>query len=499
MALLLPLLLVAALFVFSALTGKWRLVRYLAPAAVLCVLAHAPALFYLLSFAGAGSAATPAPQRFPLWKGVWSALETAPPVLHVLLTALLAGVLAGALLWLHLFPVRVKNAFASLRVRILYGGRALIYWGLFLVCTQALFYPAFLGSPEWQAFPRGILITDAVFCVLFCVLPLLNGTLRVLCACRRLNIVMRLLVILTWWVPLWGLFLLFYCAHKAAEEYDHECIRAAEQHVRANCDVCKTRYPIVLVHGVGFRDLRYFNYWGRIPKLLLKNGATLFYGNQEAWGTVEANAADLKVIVESVLREQQCEKVNIIAHSKGGLDSRCMISELGMGEHVASLTTISTPHHGSRVIDRVVRMPKGLYRRIARMVNASFGKLGDKNPDFYTASHQFTTAYAEEFSRRAPDVPGVYYQSYASVMGGPLSDCILTVPYCILRPLLGENDGLVDVESAKWGEFRGVFRATGRRGVSHGDMIDLHRDDYKGFDVAARYVDIVSELREKGF
>lgn len=40
--------------------------------------------------------------------------------------------------------------------------------------------------------------------------------------------------------------------------------------------------------------------------------------------------------------ETGCEKVNIIAHSKGGLDSRYAISRLGMDQYTASLTTINS-------------------------------------------------------------------------------------------------------------------------------------------------------------
>ena len=120
----------------------------------------------------------------------------------------------------------------------------------------------------------------------------------------------------------------------------------------------------------------------------------LYYGNQEAWGTVEQNAADIRRRVLSILAETGSEKVNIIAHSKGGLDARYMISCLGMGAQVASLTTVSTPHRGSQVIDRLVKMPDGLYRALARAVDRVFARLGDTHPDFYTASREFTTAYA---------------------------------------------------------------------------------------------------------
>ena len=34
---------------------------------------------------------------------------------------------------------------------------------------------------------------------------------------------------------------------------------------------------------------------------------------------------------------------------------------------------------------------------------------------------------------------------------------------------------------------------------SHGDMIDLNRENIRGFDVREFYVQLVSDLREKGF
>ena len=76
---------------------------------------------------------------------------------------------------------------------------------------------------------------------------------------------------------------------------------------------------------------------------------------------------------------------------------------------------------------------------------------------------------------------------------------LLSITYCMIKPLEGENDGLVSVESAKWGEFIGVFSNTRTRGISHGDIIDLKREDYKNFDIIETYVRIVEELKERGF
>lgn len=44
---------------------------------------------------------------------------------------------------------------------------------------------------------------------------------------------------------------------------------------------------MVMVHGMGFRDSKRINYWGRIPKMLEEKGVKVFYGNQDSNGTVE--------------------------------------------------------------------------------------------------------------------------------------------------------------------------------------------------------------------
>jgi triacylglycerol lipase len=48
------------------------------------------------------------------------------------------------------------------------------------------------------------------------------------------------------------------------------------------------------------------------------------------------------------------DRVNVIAHSMGGLDARYAISRLGLDARVASLTTIGTPHRGTPIADGFV-------------------------------------------------------------------------------------------------------------------------------------------------
>ncbi len=126
---------------------------------------------------------------------------------------------------------------------------------------------------------------------------------------------------------------------------------------------------------------------------------------------------------------------------------------------------------------------------------------GDESPDFFASTMAFRTRTAREFNRAHPDDPRVYYQSYTSVMSSPpAGDRLLGPSYRVIKALGEENDGLVSVDSAKWGEFRGVIRSSTRRGgVSHGDLVDMHREDFAGFNVLDAYIGIVADLKQRGF
>ena len=401
---------------------------------------------------------------------------------------------------LLLCPVRDIPG-VSFRARFMMGGRRSIYWGLY-ACAAWVFFLFLIWNEKLSVFAEqstAVKILESVLGILGALLLIGAGSFRIFFTSRRLSVVCRLALLMTWWIPVINLAILLFACRLVYEEYDCERERARIRNVRKESDVCATKYPLLLVHGIGFRDLRYFNYWGRIPAELKRNGAAVYYGSQEAFGTIAYNGEEIRRRILAICRETGAEKVNIIAHSKGGLDARYAISALGMGEQVASLTTMNTPHRGCRFVDYACRLPDGFYRFVAGCFDRTFAKFGDKNPDFYTATHQFATKASEEFNRAVPDVPGVYYQSYTSKMRGMFSHLLLSVPYCMIKPLEGDNDGLVSVDSAKWGEFRGVFSSGRLRGISHGDIIDLTRQDYRGFDVLETYVAIVSELKGKGF
>ena len=75
----------------------------------------------------------------------------------------------------------------------------------------------------------------------------------------------------------------------------------------------------------------------------------------------------------------------------------------------------------------------------------------------------------------------------------------LNVTYPIVKHFDGLNDGLVSVESAKWGSEFTLLEPQGRRGISHGDVVDLNRENIPGFDVREFYVNLVAKLKQEGW
>ena len=54
----------------------------------------------------------------------------------------------------------------------------------------------------------------------------------------------------------------------------------------------------------------------------------------------------------------------------------------------------------------------------------------------------------------------------------------LNMTYPIVKHFDGLNDGLVAVDSAKWGSRFTLVEPQGRRGISHGDVVDLNLGEH---------------------
>ena len=255
-------------------------------------------------------------------------------------------------------------------------------------------------------------------------------------------------------------------------------------------------YPVVLVHGIAAHDRPgIISYWGRIPKVLESRGARVFLGNTDAWGDNDSNALILKNTIDKILSTVGKDKVNIIAHSKGGLDSRYMIHKYGYGKKIASLTTVCTPHRGAEIADLIFNQ-KIIHSKLSRKTLKIIEKLlGDVNPDLYNVNYQLTTEKMKEFNENIKQDESVYFQSLYTVMENAYDDLMLFHSYRYIEKISGKNDGLVSEFSAQWGDNYSKIEG----GISHIEILDVKKKKISGIDIPDIYVNIVKGLSEKKF
>lgn len=390
-----------------------------------------------------------------------------------------------------------KALLKNFRLESLKRGTSLIWLSGVALIPETVIVVLYFINTDADIFPKILSIVIPLICL---IVTFLSGFIKTAVSSKQIKLKDYILLFLLWWFPVVNLVLIHKFYKTAKKEYIFEADKLELENARAENEICKTKYPVVMVHGIFFRDWQLMNYWGRVPASLIRNGAEVYYGNQQSARSIPDSAEELKQAVMKVIAETGAEKVNIIAHSKGGLDSRYAISTLGLDEYVATLTTINTPHGGSDMVDYLLAKfsPKTL-EWISRRYNSIFRKLGDNDPDFVAGVKDLSPERLNELSEYMVDSPNVSYRSCMSCMKNVFSAGFpLNLGYMIIKKLNGDNDGLVWIESAKHGDFR-LVTASKTRGISHGDTIDLFRENIEGYDIREFYINLVAELKKQGY
>ena len=221
-------------------------------------------------------------------------------------------------------------------------------------------------------------------------------------------------------------------------------------------------YPIILAHGIARFDVlteslrQRFNLalWdqrGAVDRLHYFRGiashlqAHGFDAHATTVGFAEplpVRAAQLAAEIERVLVETGHEKVHVIGHSMGGLDTRHMLVFVpGMAEKVASLTSIGTPHNGTSFADYgLTHGGEAAIEAVREIID--FG-------GFETLTLAERQAF-NQAARHQEATNAVVYRVYASAQAREKVFGLLQRPYDIIFAQEGENDGLVSVQSQLW-------------------------------------------------
>lgn len=258
-----------------------------------------------------------------------------------------------------------------------------------------------------------------------------------------------------------------------------------------------TRYPIILVHGLAVRDCIFMKPFGQIERILKIEGFNVNRSKVDAFATIEHNAESLKEEILKICEEHGVDKVNIIAHSKGGLDARYMIEKLDMADHVASLTTLCTPHKGSVFARGFIKLPRWMLKFMSFFVNLWYRILGDKRPNSFKSLEQLSSFNPVEEETILLG-SGIYCQSYSATLERSRDDFVLGIPlaFCHYFEKGEPCDGLVTNESAKFGEYKGNML---EGSISHSDVFDFMAKKKKKDRIYAFYSSLCEDLKGRGF
>jgi uncharacterized alpha/beta hydrolase family protein len=104
--------------------------------------------------------------------------------------------------------------------------------------------------------------------------------------------------------------------------------------------------PVLLIHGYA-EDAAVWKKW---EDMLKKDGIQFFtitfkYSDDKC-GSAEQHAKELEKRVQDIKQQSGAQKINIVGHSKGGLDARVFL-DITDTKDVANLIMIGTPNAGS--------------------------------------------------------------------------------------------------------------------------------------------------------
>jgi triacylglycerol lipase len=263
-------------------------------------------------------------------------------------------------------------------------------------------------------------------------------------------------------------------------------------------DIIQLEHPVLICHGYGgFSMLMKPSPIHDSCMRLRSYGIPAFAPNIVPYASIDVRAEQWAEVITQLKQKYGYQKLNVIAHSMGGLDMRYAITHHGMAGSVASLTSIAAPHRGTSLADIVLTTPDLLKEKLSEWMDW----LGEniypsKKSNAVVAVEQLTLEYVnEEFNPNTPDMDEVSYFSVTAAVGKgtkhPLNP-IYRLQNQLIYQKEGMNDSFVTINSALWGEHLGSW------GVSHLEQIDVQVSKERKPLVEDLWKNIAYNLQRKG-
>ncbi|MGF7035654.1 pimeloyl-ACP methyl ester carboxylesterase [Paenibacillus mucilaginosus] len=170
-------------------------------------------------------------------------------------------------------------------------------------------------------------------------------------------------------------------------------------------------------------------------------------------GNMWTNGAKLAEVIRKVAQHYGVSKINIIAHSKGGIDTQTALVHYGAASYVNVVHQLSTPNKGSELADLA-------YSSWASWLADLLGKNDDA---VYSLQTSYMANFRSQTDARTENKATVTYMS-----GGMGDDGWFTSYWFAHAILPGEDDGAVSLDSA-FGLPYGIRSFT--KDISHSAMV----------------------------
>jgi len=254
-----------------------------------------------------------------------------------------------------------------------------------------------------------------------------------------------------------------------------------------------TRYPVVLMHGFGAMAFFIADGLLHAEAMHLRGHGVLAYAPRVApYDTVVRRAAQWSSRLEHIFEETGAERVNLVGFSLGGLDARHVATDERWQGRIASVVTVSTPHHGTPLSTYLLEGPE----RVATWSVQAMSMVGrrawvEDPPNVAASLAELAPAHVEGvFAPAHPTPAGAWCASYSARAGAGVYRP-LRFTHRLLTQLAGYNDGLVPTASAIWEEHLGTVA------TDHARLVGLGRGG--AFDSLEFYLGVAGVLRERGF
>jgi pimeloyl-ACP methyl ester carboxylesterase len=227
----------------------------------------------------------------------------------------------------------------------------------------------------------------------------------------------------------------------------------------------ETPLPVLLIHGYRSTHTVWDEWVNMLGDYGIEAKAVTFEDDptsavdEDECGSAEDHAAQLNQLVRNFKEESGSEKINIVTHSKGGLDARLYLANNPLSEDVANLIMISTPNEGSPLADRYY-LRDDCKPAVYDLMTTSPVLRAEKNEHtaYYTIAGDWISVYYWWEDINCPNP-----SNWFDLEGWNF----LAFQYNGRNEITGPDDGIVPVESV---EEPGEFASLGRTDNCHTNM-----------------------------